>query len=269
MDIQVLIVVSLLAKYFSIHFFVDRPLPTTERSVRMDEILHEPRMSGALPVPKPPTQLSGCKRRKLEASATTSNKRHRGVNQQRERSETFSTDELSIAWENRHDAPNNRSEGSRMEGKSIGFSQTRFLWIPNDREDGGGYWLGMHDVADVFRQDLERKLFKSYQADPKREKLFHRMQNEPATYFAKGRCVNNVTYARKAMRCVDEGGNDKRACNQCSKAKRLCVRVVKHEDAYCFGIYPLGSAHRVGKSWDEMGFWLKDRTVKTTRKSTQ
>lgn len=51
-------------------------------------------MSGALPTPEPPTQLSGYKRRMLEGSMTTSNKRRRNVDLAGVRSETFGPDEL-------------------------------------------------------------------------------------------------------------------------------------------------------------------------------
>lgn len=67
------------------------------------------------------------------------------------------------------------------------------------------------------------------------------------------------------MRFVDEEGNDRRACRLCFNTERLCIRIIKHENAYHFGIYPLASADLIDKSWDDLGFWLKAPGVKEKR----
>ncbi|KAF2712802.1 hypothetical protein K504DRAFT_212383 [Pleomassaria siparia CBS 279.74] len=51
-------------------------------------------------------------------------------------------------------------------------------------------------------------------------------------------------------------GNKDMSCDHCLKLNRLCIRIVKIDGEYRFGIQPVPENLREGSTWEDTRFWL-------------
>jgi hypothetical protein len=115
------------------------------------------------------------------------------------------------------------------------------------------------DILPLLVESQLRKLYGMYTSSNSREKAYGSLLRNYRNYLDGKRCVNNKVINRSRYEMTFElaAENKMRACDQCTRAGRLCARLIEEEGTIKMALYPLATKFRQMVSWKELGFWVR------------
>ncbi|KAF2109967.1 hypothetical protein BDV96DRAFT_651533 [Lophiotrema nucula] len=150
--------------------------------------------------------------------------------------------------------------GKRKRGRPIRSEQPEALLMVLFVPFGAGSFAnGQYRDLDELPQDTAEQIIESYnqlcQKDPKHyEGMLLSKSHE--THIKSQKCVGQRLFGRgNAMKFA--GGNEKRSCNTCTSAGRLCVRLdrLANRRSTVLVIYPRPTVE-FGTTWGDIKYWL-------------
>jgi hypothetical protein len=117
-------------------------------------------------------------------------------------------------------------------------------------------------LPEDIRKDLQDRFRTMCNASEKRKKRYHGMQTKPQNRLNKEECIRcqfmeTSKGGRRSDGYYTNGGEvNKSADDMCIERRSPCVYMVRHNGACTLCIVPLPAGLRVGKRWDELGYWV-------------
>jgi hypothetical protein len=115
-----------------------------------------------------------------------------------------------------------------------------------------------------LKQAMHDKFNADYLSTEFHRRRYSNITKNQEKYIQLATCVDKVLYTggRKSKEMVwsTADGNEERACDGCFAAKRLCARLTRRGEDTELVIYPLAEGYRVGKYYDNMAYWVDQRS---------
>ena len=122
--------------------------------------------------------------------------------------------------------------------------------------------MPLSDAAKSFVSAIYEKLDNDYLSTEDHRERYSCILRLQDKYLKTASCVNMVLNRGSTLKGISwdkTGGNEKRACDRCFSARRLCARLRKFGDAGKLVIFPLAEGSRIGKRHDEMAYWVEEK----------
>jgi hypothetical protein len=109
--------------------------------------------------------------------------------------------------------------------------------------------------------ELQRRFHETWTSSGKRKNCYRGMQSKPQNRLNKGVCIRfqfleTGRTGRRSDGYYVGGEAKKSADDMCIEHRCLCLYMIKHNGVCALCIVPLPAGLRVGKMWNELGYWV-------------
>jgi hypothetical protein len=137
------------------------------------------------------------------------------------------------------------------------YDLPKMLAIPC--EDGTTMFKCIDEAPEGLRRELLRLFESTFVA--RRMSVFNSFQRNPRNHQHRTRCVRDYILVPGDGRLAkyEQGGAfGESACDRCIHAGKLCTCLAQFNNEYRRNIVPLPAHLRVGKTWEELGYWVPE-----------